>query len=165
MRNITKTVKHIIDEREYEFEIRKMDALKGSLLAKLVIEKLIPMFDGIQSAFGELSEKDAQKEVNDVVSARFGNTLKLFSDALAAMTEEEVLKLEKMCLHTVQVRLPAGWQPVMTGDSWGFDELEYEPMVVLMLCYEVIEFNAGSFFGGKSLTSLQSKLNTLSQKG
>ena len=160
MREVTKEVKHEIDGKEYTFQIRKMNALKGSYLVKFVTEKLILVFTKLQGVFTPAAgDADQQK----VVAARTEELLAMIPDALSKLSDEEVEQLLSRCLNTVDVLLPAGWQPVMSGSDFGFEELEYDIMTALILCYEVIEFNLGGFFGGKSLGSFLPSRNTSQQ--
>jgi len=160
MREITKEVKHEIDGKEMTFQIRKMNALKGSYLVKFVTEKLIPVFAKLQGIFAPADENADQQKV---VEARTEEVLQMIPDALSKLSDDEVEQLLTRCLQTVDVLLPAGWQPVMIGNSFGVEELEYDIVTALILCYEVIEFNLGGFFGGKSLGSFLPHPNTSKQ--
>ena len=158
MREISKEVRHTIDDQEMTFIITKMDALKGAWLMKFCAEKLLPLFNQMRSVFAEdsgegLSEDElAQKRTNQVIE--------ILPGILSSLTEEDLMTLQKRCLATVKAVLPGGLQPVLTGNSFGVAELEYDIVTVLVLCYEVIEFNLGSFFGGNPLASLRLPQNT-----
>ena len=162
MREITKEVKHEIDGKEMTFQIRKMDALKGASLLKLVTEKLVPVFTGLQGVFTPIDEENEEKR-QKIVEARTKEVLQMIPDALSQISEEETENLLKRCLQTVDILLPAGWQPVMVGNNFGAEELEYDIMTALILCYEVVEFNFGGFFGGKSLGSILNRQATSRQ--
>lgn len=165
MREITKEVKHEVEGKEFIFQITKMNALKGTYLVKFVTEKLIPVFTQLQGIF-QAPDKDAdgkdlsEEEQQKIVEQRTEEVLQMIPKALEALSEEELTGLIERCLQTVQVMMPAGWQPVMIGHNFGVEELEYDIMTTLLLCYEVIEFNLGSFFGGKSLGSFLPRRNT-----
>lgn len=165
MRETTKEVKHEVDGKEMTFQIRKMDALKGAYLVKFATEKLIPIFSKLTNIF-QTPDKDLQgKPINDaeqqkLIEKRTEEVMKMLPEALTALSEEELTDLISRCLQTVDLLLPAGWQPVMIGKSFGVSELEYDIMTVLILCYDVIEFNLGGFFGGKSLSSFLKNLVT-----
>lgn len=160
MREITKEVKHEVEGQEMLFQITKMNALKGTYLVKFVTEKLIPVFTQLQDIFqapdADLSKEEQQK----LIEQRTAEVLQMLPKALEALSEEDLTGLIERCLQTVQVSKPAGWQPVMIGHDFGVEELEYDIMTALLLCYEVIEFNLGSFFGGKSLGSFLPRLTT-----
>ena len=151
MRQLTKEVKHTIDETEYTFQIKKMDALSCSYLLKIVLEKLLPVFSKAQEIF--TGKKGEGKNVDKIVAERTNELMTMIPEVLASMTEEDLLTLEKRCLSTVSVQFPMGWRPLFDQGSFVIEELEYDVMTVLLLCYEVIDFNTESFFGGKSLGS------------
>ena len=152
MREITKQVVRKVDGEERTFQIRKMNALNGSLLLKFCAEKLIPLFSGVQDM---LSGADIEgKSEEEVVKNRTESVMTMIPQALASISDEELISFEERCLKTVDILMPAGWQPVMIGKSFGVEELEYDPVTALLLCYDVLEFNLGSFFGGKGLGSL-----------
>ena len=151
MRETIKTVTHEIEGKECSFQIKKMDALKASFLLKFVTEKLLPLLEAAKDVFIEHDEKETEEEV---VQKRMTTIMTVVPQALASISEEELRNFEIKCLQTVNMWLPAGWQPVMMGDKFGVEEVEYDPMIALILCYEVVEFNFKGFFGGKGLSSL-----------
>lgn len=160
MRTITKEVEHEIDGTTYKFQIKKMDALRGSYLLKFCTEKLLPLFDGLKGAFSAIPEGTKEEDVQKIAQERTDMLLEVIPKALSSISEEELISFEMRCLETVSMLKPAGWQPVIIGKSFGVEEVESDVGTVLMLCYEVVEFNMGSFFGGKSLGSLLSLKNS-----
>lgn len=159
MRITTKEVKHEVDGQEMTFRITKMNALHGSYLMKFCAEKFLPLLSEAQELFsGE--EPKTEAEVEELAKKRTEKVLVLIPKALASLTEEELIGFEVRCLQTVEVSKPAGWQPVLIGQEFGVEELEGDIMTTLILCYEVVEFNMGSFFGGKGLTSILHRKNT-----
>ena len=159
MRITTKEVKHEIDGQEMTFQIRKMDALHGSYLMKFCAEKFMPFLNDAQSLFSGDAPK-SEAEVEKIAKIRTEQIFTLIPKALSTLSEEELINFEIRCLQTVDVLKPAGWQPVMVGNEFGVEELEDDIKTVLILCYEVVEFNMGSFFGGKSLASFLPQRNT-----
>ena len=154
MRTTTKTVKHEVDGEERTFQIRKMDALHGSYLLKFCTEKFLPFVNDISTIMGDGEVPENEEEAKKASLVKTDQIIQLIPKALSALSEEELISFETRCLQTVDMMLPAGWQPVMTGNVFGVEELEDDTMTVLALCYEVVEFNLGSFFGGKGLGSL-----------
>jgi len=158
MREIVKQVTREVGGEEKTFQIRKMNALSGSVLLKFVAEKLLPLFGGMQDMFaqgiqdGETVEEVAKKRTDAIIT--------IIPQALASISEEELTSFEERCLNTVDILMPAGWQPVMSGKNFGVEELEHDPIAVLLLCYDVLEFNLGGFFGGKGLSSILPRKNT-----
>lgn len=150
MRETVKSVFHEVEEEKCEFQIHKMDALQGACLLKFVTEKLVPLIGGVQEIF-EKTEGDDQ---DAVIKDRTEKIMKIIPKALESISDKELIDFEKRCLRTVEIKKPAGWQPVMIGDDFGVDELAYDPLTALVLCYDVVEFNFGGFFGGKGLASV-----------
>lgn len=159
MRVTTKEVKHVIDGEEMTFQIRKMDALHGSYLMKFVAEKFLPMFTDVKSIVAE-NKPDSEKDIDKAAEIGTEEFLNLIPKVMASISEEDLIKFETRCLNTVDILKPAGWQPVMTGDRFGVEEIENDVLTVLLLCYEVVEFNLGSFFGEKSLGSFLTGRNS-----
>ena len=160
MRITTKEVKHEVDGQEMTFQIKKMDALRGSYLMKFCAEKFLPILTKAQNLFAEDEKPKNEEEVKALAQKRTEQIFALIPEILSTMTEEELIGFETRCLQTVEVLKPAGWQPVMVGNNFGVEELEDDIKTVLILCYEVVEFNMGSFFGGKNLASLLPRKNT-----
>ena len=73
-------------------------------------------------------------------------------DLIASLTEEELRSVLSACLNHTEVRLPAGYHPVMTGSEWGFPELEHDTPSCMRLLLESLSFNLSGFFaeGGRS---------------
>lgn len=150
MREIIKDVTREIDGEKMTFQLRKMNALQATCLLKFVTEKVLPVIEGTQTIFR--NTEDATEE--EAIKERSESMMGIIAKALGTISDEELINFEKRCLHTVYVSKPAGWQPVMMGDSFGVDELEYDALNVLSLCYEVVQFNFSGFFDGKSLASI-----------
>ncbi len=158
MRETTKQVVHEVDEgQEMAFMIHKMNALQGSYLVKFCTEKLLPIFAEVRSAFTAPEDGQTEQEVTEERTAR---VFELIPKALASLSEEEVMNLETRCLQAVDAIYPGGLVPVMKGNNFNVEEVEYDIMLALTLCYEVIEFNLGSFFGGKNLGSVLQNLSS-----
>lgn len=160
MRDITKEVVLTLEgDKEMTFVITKMDAFSGASLMKFVTEKLLPAIGEVQDAL-VIKEGENLDNESELVKERVQSVMPMISKFLESISDEELVRLEKSCLKTVKCKMPAGYQPVLIGDSFGIPELEYDPINVLLLCYYVIEYNAQGFFAGKHLGSLLSKLNT-----
>ena len=156
MRETTKQIKITTGDEERTFQLRKMNALDGTGLIKFCAEKLIPVYSKLQDIFTNETGDDEEA----VAKARTEQVLMMIPEALSKISTEEMVAFEKECLRTVDVLYPAGWQPVMVGNSFGDEELEYDTGAVLRLVYEVLVFNLGSFFGGGLLNSLPNLKNS-----
>lgn len=161
MREVTKQVKHEVDGTEMTFQIRKMNALDGSYLMKFCAEKLMPIFSALKGTFQPIKEGDDEEKI---VAERTAEVLDMIPKALASLDRNDLKEFQTMCLNTVDALLPAGWQAVMDGNTFGVEEIEYDAAVALILCYDVLEFNLGGFFGGKGLSSLLPQQSTKRSK-
>lgn len=148
MRETTKQVVHKIDDKDVTFQIHKMNALEGGVLLKFVAQKIIPIVNNIEGIFAEPEEGATEEQV---AVQRTNLVLELIPKALENISNEELVEFEKGCLRQVDMMMSAGWQPVMTGNDFGVEEIEYDPFIALILCYEVVQFNFSGFFGGKGL--------------
>ena len=125
MRNIIKTFRLEIDGTPMDFRLTKLDAFSGAELLQLLAK--VP-------AGGE--------DAGETVSAVF-----------AALPAEGVRSLMISCLNHTEVLLPAGYQPVMQGNTWSWPELEHDAMTCLKLCMEEVLWTLEGFFGGSGRTS------------
>jgi len=161
MRITTKEVVHEVDGQEMTFQIRKMDALHGSYLMKFCAEKLLPVFNDVQKLFANDNEEGlSPEELEEIAKKRTDEVFTMLPKALANLSEEELIGFEMKCLRTVDVKKPAGLQPVLIGNNFGVEELEDDIKTILILCYEVVEFNMSGFFGEKGLGSLLPRRST-----
>jgi len=69
--------------------------------------------------------------------------LSLFS----AVPDDTLRSLMATCLSHAEVRLDAGWQPVMEMGEWSWSDLEYDPVNALKLTLQVILWTLDGFFG------------------
>jgi hypothetical protein len=161
MREIVKKFVHTIEEKEETFQVRKMNALQGSFLLKFVAEKIIPLIDSFETIFVAGNEEiDSPEKAEEMAKKRTETIIEVIPKALASISQEELYNFEKQCLNTVDMMKPAGWQKVMSGDDFCVEEVEYDPILALMLCFDVIQFNFSGFFGGGALSSLLPRPNT-----
>ena len=157
MREVTKQVKHEVDGKEMTFQIRKMNVIDGAYLAKFGTEKLLPVFN----AMDRIGNADGGKApAEQMLQLKTDQAIELIANTLHSLSREEMAELITMCLQTVDALLPAGWCAVMVNGYFGVPELEHDTKLGLILCYQVIDFNLGDFFGGKSLGSLLPNLSS-----
>ena len=159
MREITKETKHEAGGKEYTFQITKMNVLDGAWLMKFATEKVLPLLAELDDVFTPIDNNLPKEKVDAIVEKRTKLVFQKIPTALASLKYDDLVELITRCLHTVSVLMPAGWQPMMIGNNFGVEELECETAIGLILCYEVFEFNLGSFFEGKRLGSILQGLN------
>ena len=127
-----------IDDNDYA--IKKFDAKTGMKLARLVIAKAQPLIPYLES-------EDDEKSDN-------GRSLGAVMGILSEMKDEDIDNLVDKCLRACYAVLPAGLQPIIdeTG-HYGVEDVEYDMILTLRLCYEAIKWGAADFFDGNSSLS------------
>ena len=115
------------------WRLRKMNALDGAWLLKLLLEKLLPELKGA-----------ADRALTD-----------LLPGLLNRLTEEELRRVMTLCLRHTDVSLPAGWTPVMSGDEFSVEEIGYDAPLCLAVCWQALVFNCGGFFGEGGFLSIR----------
>ena len=124
MREITKTVSVLVDEKPKDFRLTKLDAFSGAALLR--------MLSGMPQSKG-------------------GESVMSF---ITSLSEADLRSLMIICLQHCEVLLPAGWMPVMTRGEWTYPELEHDTAVCLKLTIEEVLWTLEGFFGGGGSTSL-----------
>jgi len=159
MRETEKTIELEVNGNKKTFMLKKMNALAGSCLIKFCAEKLLPVYNGLQEIF--VPAEDGEKE-EEVARRRTEQLIQMIPQALSKLSDDEMVDFEMRCLKTVSVLYPAGWQPVIIGNSFGDEDVEYDIGSTLRLVYEVLAYNLGSFFGeGSSLSFLNRQNSSL----
>ena len=108
------------------------------------IYKTIPMqVEGKEKTF-RLKKLDA---FSGASLLRIFSAIPAEADLLAALTDDQLHSLMRVCLEHCEVSLPAGWNPVMVRGEWGYPEIEYDICVCLKLMMEEILWTLRDFFG------------------
>ena len=157
MRETTQVVKHEVDGEEMSFQIRKLNAFDGAWLFKFATEKILPLYDNVGGLFAD--PKDGQTQ-EDVIKSRTDTITTMIPAALASITQEELTVFMRQCLSNVSALLDSGWRTVLVDDEFMVPEVEYDTMLALVLCYDVIAFNMQGFFGGGRLASVLKRLRS-----
>ena len=118
MREITKDIKIIIDGSPVGFRITKLDAFSGITLLRLLMR---------------LEEHHPNPTILDLISS---------------LAEDELRSVMTAVFNHTAVLLPAGPHPVMTGNEWGYPELEHDTPSCMKLLLEGIAWSLSGFFGG-----------------
>ena len=71
-----------------------------------------------------------------------------FLSFLTVRPDDDLRHLMTVCLEHCEVRLPAGWNPVMTRGEWSYVELEHDVATCLKLTIEEVLWTLEGFFGG-----------------
>ena len=128
------------------YSIQKFTAKAGLKMARLVLSKMAPILP--------LLDQEASTE-DKLFSA--------LSEILDSMSDADIDDLVDKCLRVCYVNLPAGLQPIIdeTG-HYGVEDVEYDMVLTLRLCFEAIKWGASDFFGekGSALKSLMAQLGS-----
>jgi hypothetical protein len=134
----------IIEIDDRKFELRKMDAKAALKVAKLIVSKIMPIADAAvaSSGFG----------LNDI-------RLSSVSKALDAMTDDELDKIIDIALrHCYEVLRAGAVQIYNANGTYGVENIENDPLLVLRLTIESAAWSIGSFFDGDRLKSILAPL-------
>ena len=74
-------------------------------------------------------------------------------DLFSGLSDADLRALMTVCLEHTEVRLPAGWIPILTKGEWTYPELEYDTAACLKLTLEEAAWTLEGFFGEGGLTS------------
>lgn len=69
------------------------------------------------------------------------------TDLFSGLSNADLRSLMTVCLEHTEVRLPAGWIPVLTRGEWTYPELEYDTAACLKLTLEEATWTLEGFFG------------------
>lgn len=125
MRTITKDVTLAVDGEKKTFRLTKPDAFSGVEILRIFLRM----------------QKD------------FGDEALTVLDFVTRLSEAELRSVMVSCLNHVEVLLPAGPNPVMTGDDWGYPELQHDAKACFRLTLELVSFTLADFFGDGGRTS------------
>ncbi|MBO7662358.1 MAG: hypothetical protein J6U01_03210 [Clostridia bacterium] len=125
MRQITKTLRLPVDGKPFTFRLRKLDALSGACLLRLL---------------ARADPRSADPAPAGQSSPDLGELL------FSALSDEELRALMTRCLEQTEVLLDAGWQPVMQMGEWSWQDLQYDPAGALSLTLKEITWSLEGFF-------------------
>ncbi len=123
MRTITKEISLPLDGNPVRFRLTKLDAFSGAFLLRHLMR---------------LQDKNARMTILDLYMS---------------LSQDELRAIMTSCLNNVEVILPAGPNPVMTGPEWGYPELEHDPQTCTKLVLETMTWSLQGFFPDGGQTS------------
>jgi hypothetical protein len=159
-RIISKTIE--VEERT--FVVKKYPAMEGLKIAKVLIAKILPVFQTFMPLVAE-SQKGGMSAEN--VLSNLGDYLSLdtIADTLDKIAPEDFDYIMQKSLQNAYENLPAGEARVLNPDgTYGVLDVEHDPLIVLRLVCEVVMWGIGDFFDGKRLTSIMSPLSSSFQR-
>lgn len=125
MKQIDKMITLDLGGEKKDFRLRKPDAFSGVEILRLLMRL-----------------QDRNPEARPTVM-----------DLVASFSADELKSVMTSCLNHVFVMLPAGPNPVMTGDEWSWPELQYDAQSCLELMLEEISWALEGFFVAGGSTS------------
>ena len=122
-----------------KFKIEKFDALTGSYIAFILMQKFLPM--GMEQKAG----------------------MSNLPEARTPMSKEEFISLQNDCLSVVSEVLPARCAPIINENgTWGVTDIEKDTKLVMLLTIHALTFNIAGFFDEQGLMELKTSLADIS---
>lgn len=153
------------------FVVKKYTARDGLKVAKLILAKIIPIFQDFVPLIKKMTDSKKspiklQTSGNDtnasseMVSEVIDNfSLDTIAAALDKISEEDFDFIVTKSLKSISEVLPAGEAPVMYDNGvYGVEGIEYDTILVLRLTCEAVMWSCGDFFDGNRLGSVMSPL-------
>lgn len=155
-----------------KFVVKKYTAMDGLKVAKLILAKVIPIFQDFIPLLTKMTDSrkqplalnkdgtDTPANGNISASELVDNiSLDTIGLALEKISEEDFDYIVTKSLQNISEVLPAGEAPVMySNGTYGVEGIEYDPILVLRLTCEAVMWSCGDFFDGSRLTSVMSPL-------
>lgn len=152
MRQISKNMQLLVGGTLRDFRLTKLDAFSGVALLRL-LSKMPAASD--RKEISRCARNDNRGECDSpgvIPSSAEGSP----SPVIAFLNEiplSDLRALMTVCLEHTEVRLPAGWIPVLTRGEWTYPELEYDTAACLKLTLEEATWTLEGFFGEAGLAS------------
>ena len=156
-RIITKTIE--VEERT--FLVKKYPAIDGLKIAKVLIAKILPVFQNFLPLVGG-ARKNGGLNIESIL-ASLGDYLSLDS---IAETLDKVSPadfdyiMQKSLQNTFEVLAGGEAQVLNDNGTYGVLDMEHDPLLVLRLVCEAVMWGIGDFFDGKRLISIMSPLSS-----
>lgn len=161
------------------FIVKKYSAMDGLKVAKLLLAKVLPVFDeflplvkkmqakskppiqlgkgGEEAAVTETESDGVDADVFAEVVDNF--SLETISSALERLEDKDFDYIATKSLQNTSEILPAGEAPLMYANgTYGVENVKYDPILVLRLVCEAVMWSCGDFFDGNRLASVMKPL-------
>ena len=125
----------IVEVSGRKFKIEKFDALTGSYIAFILMQKFLPM--DLESQAG-IANMPKDREM---------------------LSKQEFISLQKDCLSVVSEVLPARTAPLLNDNgTWGVTDVERDAKLIMILTIHSLTFNIAGFFDEQGLSELKASL-------
>lgn len=143
----------IVTVQNHEYRIAKFSAMDGAFIIPKVTGLLAPILEPLLN--GVDVKKVSKPEDFDLKGVNFAALLA----PLANIPEDDFKYIQRKTLGVIQVKMPAGYQPVVYDNgSFSIPDLEEDAMAVLSLMVHALIHNFSSFFAASGLTGLLSTI-------
>ncbi len=153
---MSNNIKHIEIEGR-RFGIKKFDAKTSLKVSKLIIAKILPVFDQFVPLLSGGDVNNIQKELTTKASANIEEFINLesISKALDMMTDEDIDKIIDVSLKHCYEQLAAGQTQVLSPFGvYSVPDVEDDPILVMRLTVEAIMWSIAGFFDVNRLSSI-----------
>lgn len=142
-----------------KFCVRKYTAMDGLKIAKLLMAKILPVFQDFVPLIKSMVNKGKKSDEISVEEAVDNISLDTIAAALDKVSTEDFDYIVAKSLQSVSEVLPAGNAPVMYENGvYGVEDVEYDALLVLRLTCEAVLWGCGGFFDGDRLNSVMKPL-------
>jgi hypothetical protein len=133
-----------------QFSIRKFDAKSSVKISKLLIAKILPVFDKVMPLLSQGLDAGSLSGAMDA---------SVIAGALDLIRDEDLDKIFDTSLKHCYEDLPAGQAQVMGANGlYGVADLEDDPLLALRLVAEAVMWSVEGFFDASRLGSVLSPL-------
>ena len=157
---MARTIAKAIEIEGRKFIVKKYPAMDGIKIAKVLIAKIMPVF---QTFMPLISESQKGGVSAGKVLSNLGDYLSLdkIAETLDKVSPKDLDYIMQQSLMNSYENLPAGEARVLNPDgTYGVIDVEYDPLLNLRLVCEAIMWGVGDFFDGKRLASIMSPLSS-----
>lgn len=146
MRQISKVFQLLVDGTPRDFRLTKLDAFSGVALLRL-LSKMPAASDRKEISRCARNDNSGENCAPDVIPSSVEGSPSPVMAFLNEISLPDLRSLMTVCLEHTEVRLPAGWIPVLTRGEWTYPELEYDTAACLKLTLEEATWTLEGFFG------------------
>lgn len=153
---MSKEINKYIEIENRRFCISKYPAKDGLKTARLIIAKLLPVFENFVSPAKIAEIKNSNITENDIWELlNIDNVVK----ALELISDSDLDIIVERALANCYEALPAGNARILNENgTYGVDGIEYDYVLTMRLVAESLIWSIGGFFDAGRLTSIMSDI-------
>lgn len=157
---MTNNIQKYIEIENRKFCVSKYPAKDGLKTARLIIAKLLPVFESFLSpkAIAELRSMDLSGEELQTELFKYLN-IENITKALELISDDDFDVLVNRALRNTSEALPAGNAKILNENgAYGVEGIEYDYILTLRLVAESLIWSIGGFFDVSRLTSIMKEI-------